>query len=79
MTTSLVVEIEDAAVMLGLMGAGDAVLTEVEKTFPGVNLLVRGNQISLSGPEIAVFSCAAALEELRSMVVADRRRLSCEA
>ena len=70
MTTSLVVEIEDAAVMLGLMGAGDAVLTEVEKTFPGVNLLVRGNQISLSGPEIAVFACAAALEELRSMVVA---------
>ena len=70
MTTSLVVEIDDAAVMLGLVGAGDAVLGEVEKAFPGVNLMVRGNQISLSGPEIAVFSCAAALEELRSLVVA---------
>ena len=45
MTTSLVVEIDDAAVMLGLVGAGDAVLGEVEKTFPGVHLMVRGNQI----------------------------------
>ncbi len=70
MSVSRVVEIEDAAVMLSLVGAGDAVLAEVEKTFPGVTLLVRGNQISLSGPEVAVALCAAALEELRAMVVA---------
>ena len=70
MTTSRVLEIDDAAVMLGLLGAGDSVLAEVEKTFPGVNLLVRGNQISLSGPEVAVAVCVAALDELRSMVVA---------
>ncbi len=70
MTVSRVVEIEDAAVMLGLVGAADAVLSEVERAFPGVVLLVRGNQISLSGPEVAVATCAAALEELRAMLVA---------
>ena len=70
MTTSRVFEIDDAAVMLGLLGAGDSVLAEVERTFPGVNLLVRGNQMSLSGPDVAVAACAAALDELRSLVVA---------
>jgi len=69
-TTSRVFEIDDAAVMLGLLGAGDSVLAEVERTFPGVNLLVRGNQMSLSGPDVAVAACAAALDELRSLVVA---------
>ena len=70
MTTSRVLEIDDAAVMLGLLGAGDAVLAEVERTFPGVSLLVRGNQISLSGPEAAVAACSAAIDELRLMVAA---------
>lgn len=70
MTTSRVFEIDDAAVMLGLLGAGDAVLAEVERTFPGVNVLVRGNQISLAGPDAAVAACSAALDELRLMVSA---------
>jgi phosphate starvation-inducible PhoH-like protein len=35
-----------------------------------VNVLVRGNQISLSGPDAAVAACTAALDELRLMVSA---------
>lgn len=70
MTVSRVVQIDDAAVMLGLVGAGDAVLAEIERSFPGVTLHVRGNVISLAGPAIAVAACAAAIDELRSLVAA---------
>ncbi len=70
MTTSRVVVVDDAAAMVELVGAADAVLGEIEKTFPGVNLLVRGNEISLAGPEAAVDECAAAIEELRRLVAA---------
>ena len=36
--------------MVGLLGVGDALLRVVEAAFPGVDVLVRGNEIRLAGP-----------------------------
>jgi phosphate starvation-inducible PhoH-like protein len=65
-----VVTVDDASTMPDLTGTGDGVLRELERAFPGVDILVRGNQISLSGPEVDVAACAAAIEELRAMIAA---------
>jgi phosphate starvation-inducible PhoH-like protein len=70
MTTSHVVIVDDAASMPELMGTGDSILRELERAFPDVDILVRGNHISLTGDEVAVASCAAAIEELRAMLAA---------
>ncbi len=69
-SVSRVVTVEDASTMLELAGTGDAVLRELERAFPEVDILVRGNQISLSGPEDQVTACDAAIEELRAMIAA---------
>ncbi len=70
MSSSRVVIVEDAATMPALLGAGDVVLREVERAFPGVDLLVRGNHISMTGDDADVSECAAAIEELRSLLAA---------
>ncbi len=69
-SVSRVVTVDDASTMLELAGTGDGVLRELERAFPDVDILVRGNQISLSGPEATVAACAAAIEELRAMIAA---------
>ena len=56
MSTSHVVIVDDAASMPELMGTGDSVLRELESSFPDVDILVRGNHISLTGDEVAVAS-----------------------
>ncbi|MFO7243740.1 MAG: PhoH family protein [Actinomycetes bacterium] len=53
-----------------LMGTGDSILRELERAFPDVDILVRGNHISLTGDDVAVAQCAAAIEELRAMLAA---------
>ncbi len=69
-SASRVVIIDDAKAMPDLLGSGDVVLKEIERAFPGVDVLVRGNHISLTGDEEQVSACAAAIEELRSMLAA---------
>ncbi|MCB2413312.1 PhoH family protein [Demequina sp. TTPB684] len=56
--------------MPALLGTSDAVLKEVERAFPGVDVLVRGNHISMTGDDADVSECAAAFEELRSLLAA---------
>nr|WP_084104473.1 PhoH family protein [Demequina sp. NBRC 110056] len=53
-----------------LMGSGDAVMKEIERAFPKVDLHVRGNRISLTGDEVEVAAAATAIEELRSVMAA---------
>jgi phosphate starvation-inducible PhoH-like protein len=69
-SASRVVIVDDAAVMPDLLGTADAVIKEVERAFPSVDVLVRGNHISLTGDDADVAACAAAIEELRSMLAA---------
>lgn len=63
-----VVVIEDAASMPELLGSGDGVLREVERAFPAVDILVRGNRITLTGEESDVDAAATAVEELRDVL-----------
>jgi len=65
-----VVVIEDAERMPELLGSGDAVIKEVERAFPAVDVHVRGNRISLTGDESDVAAAATAIEELRSVLAA---------
>ena len=44
------ITIPDQYRMVALLGAGDALLKTIEKTFPAVDIHVRGNEISLAGP-----------------------------
>jgi phosphate starvation-inducible PhoH-like protein len=69
-TPSRVVVIDDASVMRDLVGSGDGVLKEIERAFPDVEILVRGNTIGLSGDDGPVANAAAAIEELRGIVEA---------
>ena len=68
MTPSRVVVIEDASIMPALVGEGDSVLKELERSYPGVDIMVRGNQISLSGADAEVAKVAAAIDELSSVL-----------
>src|SRR5690606_37091580 len=54
--------------MLELAYTGDGVQRELERAFPQGDILVRDNQICLSGSEADVAPCAAAIEELRAMI-----------
>ncbi|WP_296666340.1 PhoH family protein [Demequina sp.] len=51
-----------------LLGSGDGVLREVERAFPGVDIHVRGNRITLTGDEADVSAAATAVEELRDVL-----------
>ncbi len=70
MSATRVVVVEDASHMPDLMGTGDSVMKEREKSFPSVDVMVRGNQISLTGDEAEVALAATAIEELRSVMAA---------
>lgn len=49
--TEVVVTVPASQPMVGLLGVGDEVLREIERCFVDVDVHVRGNQITLSGPE----------------------------
>jgi phosphate starvation-inducible PhoH-like protein len=70
MSASRVVIVEDAAVMPELMGSGDSIMRELEKAFPTVDFLIRGNRISLTGDDAEVSIAATAIEELRAVMAA---------
>jgi phosphate starvation-inducible PhoH-like protein len=69
-SVSRVVVVDDAATMPELVGSGDGVMRELERSFPEVDFLVRGNQISLTGDEAEVSLAATAIDELRSVLAA---------
>ncbi|WP_082104540.1 PhoH family protein [Demequina soli] len=54
--------------MPDLLGSGDGVLREVERAFPAVDILVRGNRITLSGDQDDVDAATSAVEELRDVL-----------
>ncbi len=63
------VEIEvDGVAMVRLLGPGDRLLSTIEKQHPLVDVLVRGNRISLSGDAQQVEAARELVEELITMV-----------
>ena len=54
--------------MLELLGPGDANLRKVEKLFPTVRMVARGNELSLAGPGDDVETAETALEELLILI-----------
>ncbi|WP_084073464.1 PhoH family protein [Demequina sp. NBRC 110052] len=69
-TASREIQVDDAASMPELLGAGDGVIREVERAYPSVDIHVRGNRIVLTGAEADVAAAATAVEELRSVLAA---------
>jgi phosphate starvation-inducible PhoH-like protein len=58
----------DGIEMVRLLGPQDRLLTTVERRFPMVSVLVRGNDITLSGPSDQVDAARRLVEELLQMV-----------
>ncbi|PJJ63358.1 phosphate starvation-inducible protein PhoH [Compostimonas suwonensis] len=58
----------DGIAMVRLLGPQDRLLTSIEKQYPGVNLMVRGNEISLAGDSDQVEAARRLIEELLLMV-----------
>ncbi|MDH6181144.1 phosphate starvation-inducible PhoH-like protein [Microbacteriaceae bacterium SG_E_30_P1] len=63
------VEIEvDGVAMVRLLGPQDRLLSTIEKQYPGVDVLVRGNRVTLSGERSRVDAARALVDELVLMV-----------
>jgi len=58
----------DGVAMVRLLGPQDRLLSTIEKRYPGVDVLVRGNQIVLEGPTAEVAASRELIEELILMV-----------
>lgn len=58
----------DGIEMVRLLGPQDRLLTTVERRFPEVSVLVRGNDITISGPADQVDAARRLVEELLQMV-----------
>ncbi len=58
----------DGIAMVQLLGPQDRLLKTVERQYPGVRVLVRGNEVSLTGPERDVARAHALVDELVGMV-----------
>jgi phosphate starvation-inducible protein PhoH and related proteins len=58
----------DGVAMVRLLGPQDRLLTTIERTFPSVRVLVRGNRVELDGDAVEVNAAKALVEELVQMV-----------
>jgi phosphate starvation-inducible PhoH-like protein len=58
----------DGVAMVRLLGPQDRLLTTIEHQFPAVTVLVRGNQVTLEGPEDQVSAAERLVAELIQMV-----------
>jgi len=58
----------DGIAMVQLLGPQDRLLKTVERQYPAVRVLVRGNEVTLSGPERDVARAHALVDELVGMV-----------
>lgn len=64
------VVVVDNAQVAELLGYNDSVIRVIEKSYPNVSILVRGNEISLDGVSRDVDEAATAIEELRGILAA---------
>lgn len=64
------VVVVDNAQVAELLGYNDSVIRVIEKSYPNVSILVRGNEISLDGASRDVDEAATAIEELRGILAA---------
>jgi len=64
------VVVVDNAQVAELLGYNDSVIRVIEKSYPNVSILVRGNEISLDGAARDVDEAATAIEELRGILAA---------
>lgn len=58
----------DGVAMVRLLGPQDRLLTTIERQYPEVDLLVRGNVITLSGDAVQVQAARELVQELIRMV-----------
>ncbi|KQR34375.1 PhoH family protein [Curtobacterium sp. Leaf154] len=58
----------DGIAMVLLLGPQDRLLKTVERQYPGVRVVVRGNEVTLTGPERDVARAKALVDELVGMV-----------
>ena len=67
------IHFESSEHMVKALGAQDEVLRLIESEFSDVNLHVRGNELSISGPPAAVDRTERLLEEIRTLAANDTR------
>jgi phosphate starvation-inducible PhoH-like protein len=63
-TSSHRIVVPPAVSMVGLLGSGDAYLRTVERAFPALDFLARGNEITVSGPAAEVALAERLFDEL---------------
>lgn len=62
------IEVPNSQPMVGLLGAHDSYLRLIEKAFPNVNILVRGNSITADGPSADVGVLDTLISEMLTML-----------
>jgi phosphate starvation-inducible protein PhoH and related proteins len=62
--TEIRIQVPGNHLMPELLGQADANVSLVEAAFPGANVHVRGNEITIAGDTVATVAAAAAMEEL---------------
>lgn len=67
-TARTVIEVPNSQPMVALLGSGDEYIRQVEKAYPDVDLLVRGNQIALSGSTEEVAAIETLISEMLAML-----------
>ena len=72
-TTELRLRVPSNHLMLDLLGEQDQFLRRVEKAFPEVKIVARGNEFQVSGPEHDATEAHRALAELLLVVQEDQR------
>ncbi|WP_394937907.1 PhoH family protein [Psychromicrobium sp. YIM B11713] len=55
--------------MVASLGGEDQALRAIEKSFPGIDFHARGNELSVSGPEVEVRRIVRLFDEIRALVV----------
>lgn len=63
----VVIRVESIS-MVDFVGANDSLLFELERVHPDVEVLVRGNEISLTGPQKSVLAAQNLIEQLLSLI-----------
>jgi phosphate starvation-inducible PhoH-like protein len=58
----------DGVAMVRLLGPQDRLLSTIEQRYPDVSVLVRGNQVTLEGPESQVHAAERLVQELVAMI-----------
>ncbi len=66
--TKTIVEVLASQPMVALLGVSDEYLRLIEGAFPDVDVLVRGNQITLEGEDTSVDTINTLLEEMLAMI-----------